>query len=462
MYYVYLYRANQKNTTMKKHLSLTIFLSCVIFCTSAQSGTKASYRGYNATGSCQKDPVATHSEFSTAKTTSTPPREYNHFDFNAGMSTFDTTGGTDFHMAIIWIDSTITQSYVSGPGAVEYSSVAQVIYPFDSIFNNTDNPANVGLMRLTKSDSYKIDSVKIRGIYLTGSTKSTSIVDTLIISLTSQPGDSVFSFSAGIGSTIRTAIPLSVDSINKAALAFTGTPARAFWKVPLTASMRSPAATAPIVTWAFAPPGSSYAVPAGNVPVVTYAFKSGDTWIANVDNVDSFHRFMPLFGGTANVMPYSGYSSPVTDRSMSSLLHSKIPGYYGKTRYSSSVELETESDISFAFEYLAASFVVSCPSCHIVTRLGIEELTNVSAIKVFPNPSSEKVNISFIAKEIAPFTISITNTLGQVVATQDLSIQNAWQTVHAAISTANLPTGIYIYTIESNGERTSNRLSIVH
>jgi hypothetical protein len=459
---------------MKKLLLLSAFSAVAAFNASAQSEIKTSPKGRTTLGNDQTSVTTTTGTLTTAKTTATAPREYSHFDYNATISSFDTTGGADFSVVRIWADSTITQSFSSGAGAVNYSSVAQVIYPMDSIFNDPSNPNNLGLMKVTSANTYNIDSVKVSGLYITGSTKSSSVVDTLVISLTSQPSNISFYYARlvwlGYGvdfspylttadnDTLRAIAPLSVDSINRAALAYGTTPARAFWKVPLTAAMRSPSATAPIVTWAFAPPSGSYAIPAGSIPAVTFTFKSGDTWVANVDNIDSFHRFLPLFGGTANIMPYKGkFHAAINDRSSSSLLFSTSPGF----GYSPSVEIEAENSIAFDFEYLAASFVVSCPTCGLVT-LGIKELTNVSDVKVFPNPSNEKVNISFTAKERASFTVSITNTLGQVVANQDMGMQNAGQTANVSINTSNLPTGIYMYTIESNGQRMTDRLSIAH
>ncbi len=459
---------------MKKLFLLSAFSAVAAFNASAQSEIKVSTKG-RADFNAYKAAEATTGTLSTAKTTVTPPREYSHFDYNATISSFDTTAGADFHAARIWADSTIKQTFSTGQGTINFSSVAQVVYPMDSIFNDPSNPNNVGLMRITNSSAYSIDSVRVSGIYLTGSTKSASIVDTLVISLTSQPSNIAYYYARlvwlGYGvdlspylatadnDTLRAIAPLSVDSINRAALASGTTPARAFWKVPLTSSMRSPSATAPIVTWTFAPPSGSYAVPAGNIPAVTFTFKSGDTWVANVDNIDSFHRFLPLFGGTANVMPYKGkFHASISDRSGSSLMFATHPGY----GYSTSVSIEAQNSIAFFYEYLAASFIVSCPTCGVVTKLGIKELTNVSDVKVFPNPSNEKVNISFTAKERASFTVAVTNTLGQVVATQDMGMQNAGQTANVSINTSNLPTGIYMYTIESNGQRMTDRLSIVH
>jgi hypothetical protein len=98
---------------------------------------------------------------------------------------------------------------------------------------------------ILETSAYSIDSVKIDGLYLTGSLKSSSIVDTLVISLTSQPSNISYYYARTVwlgygvnlasylatadNDTMRAIAPLSADSINRAALAYTGTSARAFY-----------------------------------------------------------------------------------------------------------------------------------------------------------------------------------------------------------------------------------------
>lgn len=461
----------------------TLFIVGVLMAlhTSAQTNLKITSIGHAESDTLPGAGKISSAKFSTAKTTTTPPRTYSHFDYNAKISSFDTTGGADFHFVRLWADSTIRQTLGSSTGTVSYSSVAQVIYPMDSIFNRIGDPTTRGLMQVTNSDSYGIDSVKISGLYLTGSTKSAAVVDTLIISLTCQPSNIAYYYAksvwAGYGvdlspylsaadhDTLLAIAPLSADSINRAALAYTGSPARVFWKVPLTASMRSPIATASIVTWAFAPPGGTYPVPAGYIPAVSYTFKSGDTWVPNVDHIDSFHRFMPLFAGTVNIMPYWGkFNATMRDRSSSSLMYATHPG----NGYEPTVMVEAKNSIAFEDEYLAASFVIYCPTCSrwpVVTSIDddlINGSTPLSNVSISPNPSNEYVNLSFTAQEKAEVTVSITDIYGKTVATQNMNVQNTGQTNKVTFNTTNLPSGTYLCTIRANGQTTTNRLTIVH
>jgi hypothetical protein len=57
--------------------------------------------------------------------------------------------------------------------------------------------------------------------------------------------------------------------------------------------------------------------------------------------------------------------------------------------------------------------------------------------------------------------VSLTNMIGQVVATQNMSA-SAGQETTATFNTSSLASGVYLYTVEANGQRVSNRFSVAH
>lgn len=405
----------------------------------------------------------------TLKTTATGTREYNHHAYNLQVSSFE---ADSIWYCRIWFDSTVKQTFGTGLGNVNYSSVAQVLYPMDSIFNDVANPAFNGKMRITSTNAYIVDSVKLTGLYVTGKTRPTSIVDTLIISLTSQPTNVAYryakTFLAGFGidvtpylttadnDTFNVIMPLSIDSINRAAFAYTGTPTRRIWKELLTSSMRSDISAVPETEFTFAVNGGAFNVPAGQAVCATYTFKSGDTWTKNVSHIDTFHRFFAKFGGSRKIMPYKNkWNNPIRDRSHSSLMFSNDSNFYYASAF-----IEAMNSVSFFYEYLDAGFVVSCPTCGLVT--GINETSIITNASAFPIPANNELNIPFTVKEKSNVTISVSNLLGQVVATQNMSNVNAGQSNTAVFNTANLVNGVYIYTIEANGQRASSRFSVAH
>jgi hypothetical protein len=129
---------------MKKLLLLSAFGAVAALNASAQSEIKMTPVG-RADFSVYQNAETTAAAKSTAKGTATAPREYSHFDYNILVGSFDTSAtGAGLHACRIWADSTIKQTFSTGQGTINFSSVAQVIYPFDSIFNDPKNPSNLG------------------------------------------------------------------------------------------------------------------------------------------------------------------------------------------------------------------------------------------------------------------------------------------------------------------------------
>ncbi len=86
----------------------------------------------------------------------------------------------------------------------------------------------------------------------------------------------------------------------------------------------------------------------------------------------------------------------------------------------------------------------------------------IDEIKAYPNPANTELNVPFTLKVKAEAVVTISNMLGQVVATQNMGLVNAGQEVKAVFNTANLTSGIYMYTVEANGQRKSERFSVAH
>ena len=69
--------------------------------------------------------------------------------------------------------------------------------------------------------------------------------------------------------------------------------------------------------------------------------------------------------------------------------------------------------------------------------------------KVYPNPSRDIFNVSFVSDEVQNLEISIINVVGEVVYTADLD-QFVGQFTKE-VSLATYPKGIYFFEIETSG-----------
>lgn len=96
------------------------------------------------------------------------------------------------------------------------------------------------------------------------------------------------------------------------------------------------------------------------------------------------------------------------------------------------------------------------------STLGINNIAGVTIGKVYPNPAKNKVTLPVTAKEKANVAVTLSNTVGQVMATHDMGEMNTNQTANATFSTAGIANGVYFLTVEANGARTTSRFVVAH
>ncbi len=104
-------------------------------------------------------------------------------------------------------------------------------------------------------------------------------------------------------------------------------------------------------------------------------------------------------------------------------------------------------------------FVVTDESYHVYwtanPSLGIKNINNsLDNIKAYPNPATNTLNITYTSSTAV--TVTLTNMVGQVVATQNATNGKA------VFNTTELPSGVYVYTLSANGEHTTGRVVIAH
>lgn len=407
---------------------------------------------------------------STLKTTAPGFRTYDHASYIESTNT-----ALNGRAVPIWQDTTIRQNFTSGLGTINYLSVSQVFFPFDNFWNDPFNPNFLGDIAVTPTNTYNVDSVSILGFYIRGNSPGAGAKpDSLQISVASQPAGNAYywtrSGTTWAGSylptgrdTLFVSTAINVDSVRKAVRSNPLATSSITWTVPLDPAVRKAIDTATTFTnFSYKLP-TSLVVPAGNVVMVSYTFRSGDTWNKNVDTITQKHHFRAGFGylGTAGATPvankqlYNWYSG---DHNMSSLMFSSDSSFYLPTVVIGAIN----TPASWFNHYLLNTVTISCGACSTVGTVGINENTLLSSMKAFPNPSNENLTIEFSTKEKANVMINITNMMGQVVATQDMGTVTSGQKSTAIFSTSALPAGIYTYTINANGQKSTSRFSVVH
>jgi hypothetical protein len=88
----------------------------------------------------------------------------------------------------------------------------------------------------------------------------------------------------------------------------------------------------------------------------------------------------------------------------------------------------------------------------------VQELNNFTGLALFPNPASDLLTIRTNLNTPAATTVTITNTIGQVVFAHQYP--QAGSLFAENISLSNVPAGLYLVKIESNGSSVTEKVIV--
>ncbi|HXS35791.1 MAG TPA: T9SS type A sorting domain-containing protein, partial [Flavipsychrobacter sp.] len=404
---------------------------------------------------------------------------------------------TNIHFSPMWFDSTVLLRFTEGLSAIELSSVADYVDPAAyTQYNNPQSPLLGGdstLIQVTRGVPYVIDSVSLLAGYVAVPGKS-SIVDTLIISVQPQrfinfytktnaswinenpnvTDTSMYVFIPGADSVLRCA---GVD--DTAAI-----PGGVVWKQPL-----HPLTDADTVLkyFTYAVPSGGAHIPAGMRYAVSFTFKTGDTSTPNVDSVQQFNYFEPVWGYESSPPSWMTYwygnrmgptNSPADtnwhDENGSSLMDARNMGintfYFGTLADQAFQNAFSPSGGNFPNQYLWSLSHIKCAGCYSIaqadsilngdTTTAVKNLYNtVSSVIAYPSPANDVVYIPFTLNYNAQVSVTLTNTIGQMVRTQNMGNISAGK---AVFYTSDLPSGTYIYSLKADGQTITGKISIAH
>jgi hypothetical protein len=418
---------------------------------------------------------------------------------------------SDFYSWDIWNDTSSllydgTSAYVTN----EWVSMGLGLSPWANQWNSTAYfPA--GEIAIRNSDPYTIDSVRVFGFF--GHSVLTphkvGVVDTLVIALVQGNGGSTsnmpgYSFTYS-GSTSLPAlygltsnlvfVDMAHDSLHNRAGNWSGTvattlPASQVFKFPLTildtittGTVGAGGTLGKAYPRRVGDPVINFPVTAGNFAAASITFVSGDgpsspgglyppfpahDTIQYASNVYKYDQYSPIVAfsgarGTGGQVfpPYLASQNDWTSGYFKREGISADNGWGGL--YVPNWAWTTSSGTAAsALQYPVIDFHVTCSACLLVGNptLEVHKLINESSISVLPNPASNELNLSYTLTETSSVTASLTNMVGQVVATQNLNNVNGGK---ITFNTTALPAGMYIFTLQAgNGERSSGRVVVAH
>lgn len=360
----------------------------------------------------------------------------------------------------LWFDSTVLEPYPNaGIGPIKYLSALQVLDPiYYSLWVDSG-------ISIPPTEPYTVDTITFGGVYVKNVNRPNTIVDTLIISVSPHSYEAMIDFNSQAdpnddwvdayvpmpGDTIFGFTIFDVDSINRAS----NVQGRVIWKIPLDSTMRlvTTGTLDDIDTFVVPVPGGCN-IPAGHGVAITVTFKSGDV-VANpyTDMFTDYHHFYFVSSemlGAGQIMPYYYYTQ--NDKNMSNMMRS------GDTSsYYPAVFLEGWSIIAYAPEFHSIGMYTYCPNCPVSVKNVTTSFANITA---YPNPAGDEVHISFATERDEDVVVTIIDILGQVMSKKDMGAVKANTKANAMFSTKELAGGIYFYTIEANGQKSTGRFVV--
>lgn len=394
------------------------------------------------------------------KTTSVQTKRwYNYGDY------FDTTlidGGNAASISgvIIWNDTLGEALYTSGLAHNRQVSVGSVFHPQIHGFNDFDYYA--GEMNLDSTNAYSVDSIRIYGNHNINPLKS-GVVDTIIV--TTHQNANIHSIRY-TGMMARYAVDtLNCSNIRYDSIANTGAPgtgpAVTTTKFPIVASMWGD--TLSDGTFVMQLPVSITAA-ASDMAAVSISFKSGDPTFPTTlpgDTIDAFtgvykyNSFYPLsiFKLVGTSPAFAPYSAADHNEGLFKTLPSFSNGY--ATQYVPMWAWSTAAGTAASYlQHIYMDWHVNCTNCKTISVN--EVVKNVTNDRAYPNPAENQLTIAYNIAKATTASVTLTNTLGQVVASQPATDGKV------VFNTTAIPSGIYIYTIIANGEQTTGRVAIAH
>ncbi len=419
-----------------------------------------------------------------ARTTVTMGRWYdyadtflNNFYQSGGCHGVPSTGST---LLTMWGDTTAEFGYSDGTfGLNTWTSVGQVILPFDNYWNNTI--FNAGQMAIRSTDAYSVDSIIAVGIY--GRSYATpakrAVTDHIKFGLvhgTGATGTDLLGYyfhnmTNYCVDTLRY-LQMFHDSLNNTAANSSASTVLSEHTYTFNL-VEADTSTSMYFAKAF-PLSPAFSVPAGSAVGAAVSFQSGDypttgssvprDTVQYTDGTFKYGCFLPQIiyngtGGTTPIIQFMEYGWP-SDHTVGHFKREGAGDAGWGGFYIPGWAWTTSSGPS-ALQIPRLLFHLTCTTCLTIGTASLESnnITALKSVKIYPNPAVSDLNIEFSLSQATKISASLSNVMGQVVATQDLGNVASGK---VTFNTANLANGVYFYEFLANGSRSTGHVVVAH
>jgi hypothetical protein len=91
--------------------------------------------------------------------------------------------------------------------------------------------------------------------------------------------------------------------------------------------------------------------------------------------------------------------------------------------------------------------------------VGIQENEDVASVSIYPNPTSDNVNINFVSKEDQDVTINVISVDGSLVFAKKLNTK-VGQASRTSVDVSNLSSGIYMVQLMGANSSLTQRIVV--
>jgi len=411
-----------------------------------------------------------------AKTTAAPDRVYSYWQY-LDTVTHDVAGiqtGTTF--VTNWQDGAQLGGFSTGYDTIDMVSVATILHPQAPSLNSATY--YTGEMQISPSDAYTVKSVHIYGIY--DFDPSHTQVDTLVLSFvygdanSGPSGNGIFKNGSVTGGHYGY-WPVVTTRYDTTSLNYArndgawGTPAANVVKVILGPSSFGDTSSTGVWNKEITLPGSGLNVPAGKQVGMSWSFKSGLATLPAMDTIFysdgslKYNMWRPAVrfvsnDGTATGVQFAPQDTLDFNQGMYKTLPHDENGwdyvYVPQWAWSS-----TSGSGASVLQYPVVDWKINCPTCTNITGVSVADAQLISKVNAYPNPAGDVLNVPFTLATATNVSVTLTNVLGQVIATQEMGKVASGT---AKFNTTTLPSGVYTYSVLANGQRSTGRVAINH
>lgn len=399
---------------------------------------------------------------SSKKGTISGTRTYNYVDLLGDVLNKPVQNGFPY----LWSTGDAIANFTSGYDSSRFMGFGSVLHPWYEVWNDGAVPAYAGKIGIQFFSPYTVDSVGIYTSYGQNSMK-TNIVDTLRVTFVMGNGATgsndvrITRFWGGNLSSAYGVDTIRVPDVQydfslRGAASPSGS--RIVRNIPLTQAVLNDTLPNGINRVAV-PIGAN--VPAGYLTAVTATVITGDATYQPLDTIFhgsnrpnepfAFNMARPLIY-EENPGQYATYQEGNYNSGLG-LLNILDTGnvFYGRylTQYGWTAESSNE------FPYI--DWIVSCADCPPVSVANVDN--TVASHKAYPNPANNSLTIEFGLDKTTNVDVKILNVVGQQVAAESFNNVTKGE---AKFNTTNIPSGIYMYVIDADGQRSSGRVTVSH